>query len=283
MPVQTVPVATGPRRLDALALLAAAERAASPRPRWAWWIDGDLSAPDGELWGAVSDLAGAADVVLAERAAWAPPGVAAEEVGAAIDPLAARNLELAPRVAGDLVRSTGAGLDRPFVLARAQADGWSEAERALAAVRAAREAGTASLGLVLAAAVPAGDPRAWRTLGELADHAAADDDVLVVPDVGGAGDAQVNALQRLARVALVEREDEAPALEALWKRTPVVAAERGAEGAARAGAAVAELVADPGLALERGTAGRDRVRASGLVTRLLADQLALYARIVSAA
>jgi hypothetical protein len=42
-------------------------------------------------------------------------------------------------------------------------------------------------------------------------------------------------------------------------------------------------VADPGLAIELGRAGRERVRSEQLVTRLLADQLELYARITSAA
>jgi len=120
--------------------------------------------------------------------------------------------------------------------------------------------------------LPAGDARAWRTLGELGDHTAGEEGVLVVPNVGGAGDAEVNALQRLARVALGEAGDTA-ALEAGWKGTP----------SSTDGARVAALVADPGEAVAEGRAARDRVRESGLVTRLLCDQLSLYARITSAA
>ena len=59
-----------------------------------------------------------------------------------------------------------------------------------------------------------------------------------------------------------------------WKGTPVDDGD---------GARVAELVADPGLAIEEGRAARERVREDGLVTRLLADQLDLYARITSGA
>ncbi|MCW2966318.1 MAG: hypothetical protein JWM71_90, partial [Solirubrobacteraceae bacterium] len=117
--------------------------------------------------------------------------------------------------------------------------------------------------------------------GELSDHAAGEAGVLVVPNVGGAGDAEVNALQRLARVALAQRDDTTVA-EALWKATPAVTTEELPDTAA-VGARVAELVADPGLALELGREGRERVRAERLVTRLLADQLELYARLTTAA
>ena len=239
----------------------------APRPRTVWWTEGDLSAGR-----APADLLARADAVVAERAGFAPPGAEAVVVAPALDPLAPRHLELPPRVAGGLARSAGVGLDRPFVVVTADVDGWTAAEESIAVLHAAQDAGAQDLQMVVVAMLPAGDPRAWRTLGELGDHAAGEEDVLVVPDVGGAGDAEVNALQRLARVALAS-DGETAALEAGWKGTP----------AATDGARVAELVADPGLAIELGRAAREDVRRSGLVTRLLADQLDLYARITSGA
>ncbi|MDX6666112.1 MAG: trehalose synthase, partial [Solirubrobacteraceae bacterium] len=192
-----------------------------------------------------------------------------------------RNLELPPRVAGGLARAAGLDLSRPFVVHVADVDGWSNAEQALAVLHAAQDAGAQDLALVIVAMLPAGDPRAWRTLGELSDLTAGLDEVVVVPDVGGAGDAEVNAIQRLARVAIAAHEDTTTA-EAQWKTTPAVTGDELADPTAR-GARVAELVADPGLAIELGRAGRERVRSEQLVTRLLADQLELYARITSAA
>jgi hypothetical protein len=82
-------------------------------------------------------------------------------------------------------------------------------------------------------------------------------------------------------VALAERADTSTA-EAAWKLTPAVTGDEHA-GVSERGARVAELVADAGLAIELGRAGRERVREQHLVTRLLADQLALYARITSGA
>lgn len=249
---------------EGLALLGGARPA--PAPAQVWWVEGDLSAGRPP-----PDLVAAADAVVAEREGWAPPGVPAEAIAPAIDPLAPGNLELAPRTAGALARAAGADLTRPFAIRTAPVDGWSDTERFVALARDARVAGAAELRLVVAARLPAGDPRAWRTLGELTDHTAGDEDVLVLADTGGAA-AEVNALQRLARVAL-GAPGEAGALEAAWKGTPVAGdAER-----------VARLVADPGLAVQEGRAARERVRSDRLVTRLLTDQLALYARITSGA
>jgi trehalose synthase len=71
--------------------------------------------------------------------------------------------------------------------------------------------------------------------------------------------------------------------EALWKRTPVVgglpmAIRDGVDGflapdAAQAAARIVELVRDPGLAVEMGRAGRERVREEFLVTAALTREL----------
>jgi trehalose synthase len=252
---------------EGLALLGGAADAPAPAPRWVWWVEGDLSR------GSVpADLAGAADAVVVEVEGFAPAGVMAEVIAPAVDPLAPRNVELAPRTAGAMARATGIQLDKPFLVHTTDVDGWSAAEDALATLHAARDAGAEGLQLAIAAHLPAGDARAWRTLGELSDHVAGEDGVLVAPDVGGAGAAEVNALQRLARVAVGARDDTGIA-EARWKATPAIL------GNGDAGARIAELVADPGLAIERGRAEREDVREHGLVTRLLAEQLDLYARL----
>jgi trehalose synthase len=249
--------------VEGLALLGGAADAPAPAPRWVWWVDGDLSR------GSVPcDLVEHAQTVVVEQEDFAPSGVAAWAIAPAVDPLAPRNLAMDPRTAGALARATGVELTRPFVVHTTDVDGWSAPEDALAALHAAQDAGADGLQLAIAAHLPAGDARAWRTLGELSDHVAGEEGVLVAPDVGGAGDAEVNALQRLARVAIGSRADTGIA-EARWKGTPAVLDGDGAK--------IAALVADPGLAIETGKAEREEVREHGLVTRLLADQLDLFA------
>jgi trehalose synthase len=251
---------------EGLALLGGAPDAPAPAPRWVWWVEGDL------LRGRVpGDLVEHADAVVVEQEGFAPAGVAARVIAPAVDPLAPRNVAMDPRTAGALARATGMELTEPFLVHTTDVDGWSAAEDAIATLHAAQDAGAAGLRLAIAAHLPAGDARAWRTLGELSDHVAGTDGVLVVPDVGGAADAEVNALQRLARVAVGPRADTGIA-EARWKGTPAALG-------SGAGARIAELVADPGLAIEAGRAEREEVREHGLVTRLLADQLRLYAEL----
>lgn len=268
--------------VEALALLAEGNQDHPPRrrsPRRVWWVEGDLSAPSREVWDAVGDLVGKADAVVVDEAAHAPPDLETEAIAPAVDPLAPRHLDLTTRVAGGLARAAGLDLASPFVVQATDVDGWSRPELALDVVQAARAAGAEGLQLAVAARLPAGDPRAWRTLGELADHLEGAEGVRVISNAGGAGDAEVNALQRLARVAVAERFGVGVA-EALWKGTPAVTGPGTVE---ERGRRVAELVADTGLAIELGRAGREMVRQRHLVTRLLLDELRLYARIVSGA
>ena len=76
---------------------------------------------------------------------------------------------------------------------------------------------------------------------------------------GGVGNVELNALQRVARAGMSLRLRpglSADRLETWWKGTPVVD-EDGDEAIA---GRIEELVRDPGLAVEVGAAGRERVR-----------------------
>jgi trehalose synthase len=114
-------------------------------------------------------------------------------------------------------------------------------------------------------------------------------DVLLAKDVG---DVELNAVRQIARVALessLAPGSAVPALEALWRRTPVISG--GRHGAAhpvrdgvdgylvgspeQAAERLVELIRDPGLAAELGTNGHELVKDGHLVTRLLEDELAL--------
>ena len=120
-------------------------------------------------------------------------------------------------------------------------------------------------------------------------------DVLLLTTYEGLGSLEVGALQRLARAALElslrEGFDLAPC-ETLWKRTPVVGGgprftvRDGVDGflaadAEQAAARLVELVRDPGLAVEMGRAGRERVRERFLVTAALERELRALRRLAS--
>jgi hypothetical protein len=91
---------------------------------------------------------------------------------------------------------------------------------------------------------------------------------------GGVGNVELNALQRIARAGLSLRLRAGltvDQLETWWKGTPVV----DDSGAATTAGRVEELVRDPGLAVELGAEGRDRVRKRHLITHALEDELKL--------
>ena len=206
-----------------------------------------------------------------------------------IDPLDPRNLELEARLPGRVVRPLGVDLDRPFALQVVQLDRWDDPHTAIEAFRLAK-AEDADLQLVLAGLLDPAASADWQAAKEVSDFAADDDDVLLLTSYEGIGSLEVGALQRLARavleLSLREGFDLAPC-EALWKRTPVLG---GADGAlhltvrdgvdgfladdpAQLAARLVELVEDPGLAIEMGRSGRERVRERFLVTAALEREL----------
>ena len=211
-----------------------------------------------------------------DRLQVAPPG---------IDPLDPRNLQLEPRLPGRVVRPLGVDLDRPFCLQVLELDRWDDPHAAIDAFRLA-QAEEPDLQLVLAAILDRAATESWQAAKEISDYAEGMDGVRLITTYEGLGSLEVGALLLLARVvierSLREGFDLAP-FEALWKRTPVVgglplAIRDGvdgflAPGTEEAAAHIVELVRDPGLAVEMGRAGRERVREHFLVTAALEREL----------
>jgi trehalose synthase len=220
---------------------------------------------------------GAPPAALAgERLQVAPPG---------IDPLDPRNLQLEARLPGRVVRPLGVDLNRPFCLQVLELDRWDDPHGAIDAFRLAKEE-EPDLQLVLAALLDRAATESWRAAKEISDYAQDTDGVRLLTTYDGLGSLEVGALLLLARTvierSLREGFELAP-FEALWKRTPVVgglplAIRDGVDGflapdTEDAAAHIVELVRDPGLAVEMGRAGRERVREHFLVTAALEREL----------
>jgi trehalose synthase len=211
-----------------------------------------------------------------DRLQIAPPG---------IDPLDSRNLQLEPRLPGRVVRPLGVDLERPFCLQVLELDRWDDPHAAIDAFRLAKEE-EPELQLVLAALLDRAATESWQAAKEISDYAQDTDGVLLLTTYEGLGSLEVGALLLLARTvierSLREGFELAP-FEALWKRTPVVggpafAIRDGVDGflaptEEEAAGHIVELVRDPGLAVEMGRAGRERVREHFLVTAALEREL----------
>jgi trehalose synthase len=266
--------------------------------RLSWRIHEDASRAEDETLGLTAALAERCAAVLVPDESFAPPMLSgAEQLHAAppgIDPLDPRNIELEPRLPGRVVRPLGVDLERPFCLQVLELDRWDDPHGAIDAFRLAKQE-EPELQLVLAAVLDRADTESWQAAKEVSDYASDTGDVLLLTTYEGLGSLELGALLLLAR-AVIERSlregFELAPFEALWKRTPVIggtplAVRDGVDGflagdAAEAAARIVELVRDPGLAIELGRAGRERVRERFLVTAALERELRALGATVSA-
>jgi len=197
-------------------------------------------------------------------------GAAATTDDEAIDPLAPGLIDLDVRLAGSMLRSLGVDLAQPAIFQARPFDTWQDPH---AVIDAFTDAAVPGLQLVLAGDPQNDDPEAWRLLRELTDYADSSDGLLVLRNVG---DVELNALRTLARVGIhspLARGSELATFETLWKRTPVAGADPNR---------IVELVTDPGLAIEEGEPGHERVKQSHLITSLAENELRLLASFQSA-
>lgn len=269
-------------------------------PPAVWHCHVDASQPDPPaLERAVPLTADCASLAFpAESFAPEPLRRRARALAPGIDPLDPRNLELAARLAGRVVRPLGVDLSRPFVCQVMRFDRWKDPHATIEAFALVREE-LPSLQLVLAGALEDADADGWRVLREISDYAEGSDDVLLLTSYEGVGGLELGALQFLARVALQRSIREGfglAASEAMWKGTPVVGGTGGGlplqvrhgvdgyltDDTPQTAERMVELVRDPGLAMEMGAAGRERVRERFLVTRVLEDALSSVATVLGA-
>jgi trehalose synthase len=253
-----------------------------------WRLHEDASQPEPDSLARAVGLAEKCAGVLVPHDSFAPQAFSNGRLHVAppgIDPLDARNLQLEARLPGRVVRPLGVDLERPFCLQVLELDRWDDPHAAIDAFRLAREE-EPELQLVLAALLDRAASESWQAAKEISDYAQDTEGVLLLTTYEGLGSLEVGALLLLARTvierSLREGFELAP-FEALWKRTPVVgglplAIRDGVDGflapdTEEAAAHIVELVRDPGLAIEMGRAGRERVREHFLVTAALEREL----------
>jgi trehalose synthase len=257
-----------------------------------WRIHEDLSAPEPDSLSRAISLADSCSAVLVSDRSFVPEGLESDNLYVTppgIDPLDPRNLELETRLPGRVVRPLGIDLDRPFCLQVLELDRWDDPHAAIDAYRLAKSE-EPDLQLVLAAILDRAATESWQAAKEISDYAEGLDDVHLLTTYEGLGSLEVGALLLLGRTMIEQslREGfELAPFEALWKRTPVVggielAIRDGVDGflatePEQAAVRIVELVRDPGLAIEMGRAGRERVREEFLVTSALERELRVLA------
>lgn len=262
-------------------------------PRRVWRCHLDASEPEAAAWDRLLPLLSDCDWgVFAADGFW-PPNLGGDvrAIAPAIDPLSPKNMDMPLKLAGHVLRSLGLDLTRPMVCNVARLDRWKDPHGMIDAFALAKQR-IPELQFVLVGALPGEGPADWRLVREVSDYAAGIDDVRLLSSYTGVGEAEVGALQRVARVQLQRSLREGfglAASEALWKRTPVLAGtgtgpaqqvRDGRDGyltddVEQTAERLVQLVRDPALAVELGRSGRDHVQERFLVTRLLEDELRL--------
>ena len=269
--------------------------------RWIWRCHIDTSAPDPDAWEFIRPFLGRYDAAVFTLPGFLPrdfPVAHVDVIPPAIDPLSPKNVRLPDAIRDQVLSWIGVRLDRPMICQVSRFDPWKDPLGVIDAYRLVR-AEVPGLQLVLAGSMALDDPEGWEIYRQVGAAADDDPDILVMTNLTGVGNIEVNALQDAAQVVVQKSIREGFGLvvsEALWKGTPVVAGRAGGiplqmaddsggrlvddvGGCARA---LIELLRDRERAGALAERGRQRVREHFLLPRLVLNELELMAELVGA-
>jgi trehalose synthase len=264
--------------------------------RWVWRCHIDTSAPNKAVWEFLRDYVASYDAAVFTADAFVPPDIpalAVHIIPPAIDPLSPKNMPLDPTLARRLLAWLGLDVELPLMTQVSRFDRWKDPFGVLDAYRLARR-DVPDLQLAMVGAMALDDPEAWDIHRRLHLEAQGDEQVHLFTNLIGVGNIEVNAVQRLSAVVVQKSIREGFGLvvsEALWKGTPVVATHAGGiplqmapgeggfliDSTTECADRVVWLLRHPDDARRIGERGHDRVKARYLLTRLVADDLRLYA------
>ena len=259
---------------------------------WVWRCHIDASHPQRRVWSFLRPLISRYDAAVFSLPRFAQRlSIPQYLIYPSIDPLSDKNRDL-PRDEVDAVLARlGVPRDKPILLQVSRFDRFKDPLGVVQAYRLVKRHDDCRL--VLAGGGAADDPEGPKVLAEVMAAAAGDPDiqVLVLPDNANM---EINALQRAAAIILQKSTREGFGLtvaEGMWKGKPVIGGFAGGitvqivygitgytvnsvEGTAFR---IRYLLNNPELAQQMGENGREYVRRNFLITRDLADLLALLA------
>jgi trehalose synthase len=270
------------------------------REQWVLHSHIDAASAQGEVWGLLQPHILDYDALVFEDQAFLGQGTessAVHFIAPAIDPLGTRNMEISDNAVEHLLNRLGIDPNRPLIAQIAPLSKESNALGAVEVFHLAREK-IPGLQLVLVATASPQDPTAFSYFESVLRAAAEDPDVHVLPHPDHAGNVEINVVQRAAKAVIqrsLQRGFGIWISDALWKRTPVVAAPMGgvpkqvidgktgflAESDDLFAERAVDLIQDGELARRLGSAGRQHVAENFLVCRYLGEYLRLLEGLVS--
>lgn len=266
--------------------------------RWLWRCHVDSSRPDPQTWAFLRPLVEEHDLAAFTLEQFVPADlrVPVSLLVPAIDPLSSKNRELPAYLARQTVAELGIDLHRPLLLQVSRFDVWKDPLGVVDVWRRAREE-IPALQLALVGFMAGDDPEAWAVHHEVERATAGDPDALLLTNQMGVFSHEVNALQRVADVAIQKSIREGFGLivsETLWKGTALVAGRAGgiplqlgdgecgylADSDEEFAQRIVELLEHPTRARALGARGVERVRERFLLPRLLRDTLAVLTQLI---
>ena len=258
---------------------------------WIWRCHIDLSTPNPAVLEFLHPHVERYDTAVFHRSEYVPAGLAIEPTifPPAIDPLAPKNMALAPFDASYIVRQFGIDVDRPLLCQVSRFDPWKDPNGVIDAFRIVREE-FPDLQLALVGSMAHDDPEGWEFYRTTLKHASDDPGIFILSNLNNVGAVEVNAFQVHADVVLQKSIREGFGLtvsEGLWKARPMVAGNVGGirsqidhgqtgylvDSVEEAAEACLAVLRDPEAAEAMGRAGKEYVREHFLMPRVLRDYL----------
>ena len=219
-----------------------------------------------------------------------------EVIPPAIDPESPKNIDLSSKIADRILGWLGVELDKPLVTQVSRFDPWKDQPGVIEAYRMVKEE-VPDLKLALVGSMALDDPEGWEVYRQIKEAASEDPDIDIFTNLTGVSNVEVNAFQRFSDVCVQKSIREGFGLvvsETLWKGTPMVAGRAGGiplqmpDGAGgflvgsvkECAERVLYMLRNPKEGAQIALSGKEIVRERFLLTRLIADELELYASLL---
>ncbi|MHA2289028.1 MAG: glycosyltransferase [Promethearchaeota archaeon] len=192
--------------------------------KWIWRCHIDTANPNPQAWSMISDYLSLYDALVFTKLEYARKSNhdLIYQIPPSIDPFSVKNQDLLETRAREIVDKF-IPLDLPVVVQVSRFDPWKDPLGVIDAYRIVKE--KHPIRLVLIGSLAHDDPEGIEWLKKVKEYAKDDSNIVILSNLDGVGDIEVNAFQRLSKVVLQKSIKEGFGLtvtEGMWKKTPVI-------------------------------------------------------------
>ena len=192
--------------------------------KWIWSCHIDTANPNPQAWNMISDYLSLYDALIFTKLEYARKKShdLIYQIPPSIDPFSVKNKEISEIQAQEIVEKF-VPIDLPIITQVSRFDPWKDPLGVIDAYRIVKE--KHPIRLVLIGSLAHDDPEGVEWLKKVKDYAKNDPNIIILSNLDGVGDLEVNAFQRLSTVILQKSIKEGFGLtvtEGMWKKTPVI-------------------------------------------------------------